>query len=343
MQEPLISILVPCLNQASFIDDCLASIASQTYSNWQCNICDGGSTDGSLARIEAFQNQCSNTSIHHRKPNGIYDAINYLIQNAHGEFLVILPADDYLDPNFLKRLAKKLMEDQEIAFAYGALQVIGENSETTNKWWKQSSPFSFAQERANNLEEGGSEYDLFLLHACGYSVFVSLTQILFRRTCFDRIGLFKTDIGSAADFHWLCVACYQLAASYDSETWGGWRLHSNQATARSELEIKDPIRHRLKLFALACHDLAKEFPAMSEQLIRLVLYSKVDYAIRTLFNASRGPLHRSRGLFECLAHPIVTRTLLNARSRHAVGLTQPILGIYPVEGLTFTGQHRSDL
>jgi len=72
-----------------------------------------------------------------------------------------------------------------------------------------------------------------LLHLAGESVYISITQLLIRKTLFDKIGLFKSDWGSIGDFEWNMRASLVASTIHVPNTWGGWRLHASQATASS--------------------------------------------------------------------------------------------------------------
>ena len=42
---PLISVVIPCYNQAQYLDECLQSVLDQTYQDWECIIVNDGSPD----------------------------------------------------------------------------------------------------------------------------------------------------------------------------------------------------------------------------------------------------------------------------------------------------------
>ena len=73
---------------------------------------------------------------------------------------------------------------------------------------------------------------LVLLHLLGGSVYISITQLLIRRSLFDRIGLFETEWGSVGDFNWDMRAGLVANTLHVPHTWGGWRVHASQATAQ---------------------------------------------------------------------------------------------------------------
>ena len=71
-----------------------------------------------------------------------------------------------------------------------------------------------------------------LLHLSGATVYTSITQLLIRRNLFDKIGLFESRWGSIGDFNWDMRAGLVANTVHVPDTWGGWRIHGGQATAR---------------------------------------------------------------------------------------------------------------
>jgi len=98
---PKVSVLMTCYNAASTIEESVCSVIAQTFSNWELVLVDNCSTDDSIAivrqigdaRIRITQLE----SNHGRTP-----ALNIGLNNARGEFLAILDADDLSTPDRLQ-------------------------------------------------------------------------------------------------------------------------------------------------------------------------------------------------------------------------------------------------
>lgn len=114
---PLISIVVSVFNGADTLQQCIDSVAGQTYSNRELIVIDGGSTDGSR---ELLQQNATKLDYSISEPDrGIYHAWNKGLEHARGEWICFLGADDYLwARDTLERLAPAL------ARAYPPLRVV---------------------------------------------------------------------------------------------------------------------------------------------------------------------------------------------------------------------------
>lgn len=70
-----------------------------------------------------------------------------------------------------------------------------------------------------------------LLCMLGDNIYSSVTQLLIRRSLFEKIGFYQSDWGSVGDFHWNLRAGLVASTVHVPDTWGGWRMHGDQATA----------------------------------------------------------------------------------------------------------------
>jgi hypothetical protein len=87
-----------------------------------------------------------------------------------------------------------------------------------------------------------------IYHACGASLFVSVTQLLIRRSVYDQIGYYSDKWGSLGDFEWAARAGFSVNTIHVPTTWGGWRMHSNQATAQASMTALEQLRRNRLVF-----------------------------------------------------------------------------------------------
>lgn len=103
MTCPLISIVIPSLNQAEYLDAALRSVVEQDYPRIELIVMDGGSTDGSTDVIRNYAPRISYWTS--RADGGAASALNEGFRHATGEILGVLNADDFYLPGALAAIA----------------------------------------------------------------------------------------------------------------------------------------------------------------------------------------------------------------------------------------------
>ncbi|MDB9964279.1 glycosyltransferase [Vicingaceae bacterium] len=127
--QPLVSIITVCYNSAKTIEDTIQSVTSQSYSNIEYLILDGGSTDNTMDLVNSFKNEIA--FINSEKDKGMYDAINKGIELCKGEVIGILNADDfYIDDKVIGEVVAKMQEEKADSL-YSDLYYVSAND--TNK------------------------------------------------------------------------------------------------------------------------------------------------------------------------------------------------------------------
>ena len=102
-----ISIAVPSYNYARFLEACLGSIKQQDYINYEVLIADGGSNDGSLEIIRHYCDEDERFQLISTEDNGQADSIFKAFQQASGDILCFLNADDsYLCKDALSNIVE---------------------------------------------------------------------------------------------------------------------------------------------------------------------------------------------------------------------------------------------
>ena len=97
----MISIIVPIYNTEKYLDRCIQSILTQTYTDFELLLIDDGSTDSSGVICDRYVELDSRVRAFHKKNGGASSARNIGLDNARGEFIGFVDADDYVLPEFL--------------------------------------------------------------------------------------------------------------------------------------------------------------------------------------------------------------------------------------------------
>ena len=118
--EPLISVIIPCYNQAGFLGRAIESALSQTYQNREVIVVD----DGSLESIGDVVARYPGVICLHQSHQGLAAARNAGIDAANGELLVFLDADDRLLPKALESGLECLRAHPDCGFVFGAHKTV---------------------------------------------------------------------------------------------------------------------------------------------------------------------------------------------------------------------------
>lgn len=104
MSETIISIITPIYNAEKQLPKMLATVIAQTYVNWELILVNDGSTDSSLAIIEAHAHEDERIRVFAQSNAGPSVARNVGIQHAQGKYLTFIDADDWVEVDWLEKL-----------------------------------------------------------------------------------------------------------------------------------------------------------------------------------------------------------------------------------------------
>lgn len=91
-----ISIIVPVYNTEKYLKECIGSILAQTYTDFELLLVDDGSTDNSGEICDEYAQKDSRVRVFHKENGGASSARNLGIEEAHGEYLHFVDADDFV-------------------------------------------------------------------------------------------------------------------------------------------------------------------------------------------------------------------------------------------------------
>jgi glycosyltransferase involved in cell wall biosynthesis len=185
VEQTLISVVMPCFNAERFLAKAVESALGQSYDNVELILVDDGSTDPSPKIAADLANRhAGRLTLLHTERAGPYPARNRGLKSVRGEFIAFLDADDWWEPNALRRLHDALV-GANADLAYCGWQNVGEGV--------TSEPFVPPQ------YEQGDPVEAFL-RSCPWPIHAALV----RRTLVDRLGGFSEHRFSSMDYDfWL--------------------------------------------------------------------------------------------------------------------------------------------
>ena len=107
----MISIIVPVYNTGKFLRDCIDSILSQSYQDFELLLIDDGSTDDSGKICDECAQTDSRVVVFHKPNGGVDSALNMGIDQAKGDYMYFVDSDDKLLPWCLETLLSGMQND----------------------------------------------------------------------------------------------------------------------------------------------------------------------------------------------------------------------------------------
>lgn len=131
---PKVSIIVPVYNVEKYLLHCVESILSQTYVDWELLLIDDGSPDGSGSLCDEYASKDSRIRVLHKKNGGVSSARNLGLENATGEWITFVDADDWISPQTLETCSSYFSKYDVVRFSMKI--VYSEHDESKNRYFK---------------------------------------------------------------------------------------------------------------------------------------------------------------------------------------------------------------
>ena len=131
---PLVSVLIPVYNHASYVRRCLDSLLEDGWPNLEVLVIDDGSSDDSFAVIQEWRSQHQNAfyrfKLDRQTNQGLATTLNILIGKATGQYIKILASDDYLVKEGIQAGVKYLQNHNAKLAVFGDCLVVDESGNT---------------------------------------------------------------------------------------------------------------------------------------------------------------------------------------------------------------------
>ncbi|CAG4998636.1 hypothetical protein DYBT9275_02043 [Dyadobacter sp. CECT 9275] len=194
-----ISIITVVYNGAKTIRTCIDSVLKQDYHDLEYIIIDGGSTDGTQEVIRSYGSRIQ--KFVSEKDHGIYDAMNKGIKIATGELIGIINADDFYVTETVLTEAANAVEQLNADACYADLEYVdSENTGLVKRKWKSGS-----YQKGAFLNGWMPPHPTFFI----------------KKSLYERYGVFRLDLGSAADYELMLrmIHKYKASMAYVPKVW----------------------------------------------------------------------------------------------------------------------------
>ena len=190
------SIVIPVYNVEHYLRECLDSVLSQTYSDWEAICVNDGSTDGSSAILEEYAAKDSRFRMVSQKNAGTAAARNTGLKVANGDYIFFLDSDDWIEDRALQILTDNLNGEDVLCFS-------------GKRYFESTNTFNPADELPEKQYRRGMDYynDNALL-ARDFAFVCVVLRVYNRAFLIQNEIFFDADV-SYEDNLWVPITLYQ--------------------------------------------------------------------------------------------------------------------------------------
>lgn len=261
----LISIIVPVYNCEAYLEQCLQSILTQTCDSLEVLLVNDGSVDNSAAICDRAARSDPRVRVFHKTNGGVSSARNLALENARGEFLLFIDADDYVEPGFVAGMVKAIEQAEVAACAYDRVRADSAQS------------FVLGPTGPMGMQ------DLYEHTLCTQLIGGGCCNKIFRMAIIRELGLcFDTRIAVGEDMLFL-VRYYQRCqrAGYVGEVLYHYRYNEVSATEAGFAERK--VDQRTASILIAVEAMGQHVDASVDWQRQFLDYRKARSGLRLFF------------------------------------------------------------
>jgi glycosyltransferase involved in cell wall biosynthesis len=215
-RTPLVSIIIPCFNQANYLSSAIESALSQTYPNFEVVVVNDGSSDDTAEvaarhpRIRYFD----------QSNQGVAEARNFGFAMSKGEFVQFLDGDDRLTAESIEAQLRCFAAHPEAGLVVGDLEWIDQLGQRLGKG-------SLPVLEKNHYEE------LLKVNHIGNTI-----AVMFRRGVLETVGGFNGFFTPAEDYEMIVRAARTFPSAHHGVVVAQYRRHTTNISRKGVRMLK---------------------------------------------------------------------------------------------------------
>lgn len=171
--NPKVSIIICTLNSEKYLTQCLESIISQSFKDYEIIVVDGGSVDKTLSIVDVFNISKVFTDI----KGGVSCAMNFGITKAIGDIIAILHSDDYYYTKDSLQLVADCFQEKKCNWLYANLVVL-----------KKNGSFRY------------NKNDIYSMEYLSHTFNIPHPTVFIKKKVYEELGLFNQNYKYAMDY-----------------------------------------------------------------------------------------------------------------------------------------------
>ena len=271
------SIIIANFNGGKFLESAIKSVLSQSFSEFELIVVDGGSSDNSIEIIKRYESSIGWWIS--EKDSGQSEAFNKGFRHAKGKFLTWLNSDDLMLPGTLLAVSKKLKANPGVGWATGnMLRFYNHSGRICEATW-------------------GPHWVPFILQRNGFPLCIYGPTSFWDKNIFESIGPLNERLHYTMDYdYWRRLSMHGIKYVRVNHTCWAFRMHENSKTAefgehkRSESRKRVMLEERLESEKLTGFRETR-MGWLTKQLLRVVDFSIFVALFRRVFIVGR-PLQK---------------------------------------------------
>lgn len=272
--QPLVSVLICAYNVEKYFAQSLAAVVNQTWCNLDILIVDDGSTDGTLAIAQRFQEQDGRIKILAQAQNsGLIPSLNIgldeLAKSGMGEYIARTDADDIAAPDWIEKIVGEMEKDRSIIAMGAWLEVLSEE--------KDGNRLARHHEHGKIWKKPIRHEDIADFFPFGNPIHNN--TMIMRRSVIDGGLRYNTERDWAEDYQfWYDVSKLGRLAYYP-EALVKYRLHANQVSSKYSIrqhEIAQGIQKTARNDFLQSMGFKTRFDSLEYRQIKAVAYELLE-------------------------------------------------------------------
>ncbi len=272
--QPLVSVLICAYNVEKYFAQSLAAVVNQTWCNLDILIVDDGSTDGTLAIAQRFQEQDGRIKILAQAQNsGLIPSLNIgldeLAKSGMGEYIARTDADDIAAPDWIEKIVGEMEKDRSIIAMGAWLEVLSEE--------KDGNRLARHHEHGKIWKKPIRHEDIAAFFPFGNPIHNN--TMIMRRSVIEGGLRYDTECDWAEDYQFWYEVSKQGKLAYYPEALVKYRLHANQVSSKYSIrqhEIAQGIQKTARNDFLQSMGFKTRFDSLEYRQIKAVAYELLE-------------------------------------------------------------------